>query len=176
MRRPTGGWLVAGVVAVLLGIDQLSKLWVQSNLSLYSSVDLVPELFRLSYYVNRGAIGGIGGHWQPTVPLLIGASAVLIGLLILLYRYYATHAAPSWRVSLFVALSITPLLSHAIDRLRQGYIVDFLHFAGLPVFNFADLLPHVALVLLALELGGSFRARRPAKPRWLAAEDGVEAY
>lgn len=176
MRRPIGGRFMAGVVLGLLGIDQLSKLWVQSNLSLYASVDLIPQFFQLSYYANRGAIAGIGWHSRSTIPMLVATSGMLIVLLILLYRHYARRAAPSWRVSLFVALSITPLLSHTIDRLRQGYIVDFLHFAGLPVFNFADLLPHLAIVLLATEVAGYFRARGTAKARRLAAEDGVESY
>jgi lipoprotein signal peptidase len=89
----------------------------------------------------------------------------------MLYRRFACFTRPNWRVNLFFALSIAPLLSHLVDRLRQGYVVDFLHFGGLPIFNFADLLPDIAIALLLAELVVLFRARRrPALPR-LATQD-----
>jgi signal peptidase II len=162
MRYPTGSWFVANLVVAMVAFDQLSKLWVQQNLPIYSSLEIIPSFFQLSHYINQGAIGGIGWRSPVTIPLLVAGSALLSLLLVVIYRYYSSHTRPSWRMKLFLALSIAPLLSHATDRLRQGYVVDFLHFPGLPVFNFADLLPHVAFVLLAMEFVSQLRRRRRA--------------
>lgn len=177
MRRPIGGWFVASVVAVLLGIDQITKLWVQTNLKLYSSLEIIPQFFWVSYYTNHGAVGGIGRQSANTIPLLVVASALLIAVIVLAYRYVGNLIPLSWRMNLFVALSIAPLLSHAIDRLRQGYVVDFLHFAGVPVlFNFADVLPDIAIVLLALETVSYLRIRRQARAPLLTTGRDPEVY
>ncbi len=171
MRRFTGAWFVCAAVALLLSLDQLSKLWVQNNLSLYATIDVIPNFFQLAYYANHGALGGIGWHFPLTIPILIVGSAMVIVLLALLYRQYTRLVAPSFRVELFVALATAPLLSHGVDRLRQGYVVDFLHFGGLPVFNLADVMPHIAMILLAFEAAAFLRMRRQATLR-LAPQHG----
>ncbi|MDA8217351.1 MAG: signal peptidase II [Dehalococcoidales bacterium] len=131
-------------------VDQAAKLWVQANLPLRADLPLFGGL-RLTHYANRGAVGGLGRDLPWVVPGLILAGLLLIALLLVAYRLYRTHFGGSWRAQWFLVLSVAPLLCTSIDRIRLGYVLDFLHIPGLPVFNIGDLLPNFAVAFLLLE-------------------------
>lgn len=156
---------MGALVGALLVLDQFSKFWIQGNVRPHSSVEIIPGILNLAHYANRGAIGGYGWQSPLTIPLLATGSVLLAGLIVVLYHYYCKLKPPSWRVRLFAALALTPLIAHTLDRLRQGYVVDFMQIGELPVFNFADVLPHLAIIVLALEFAALIQARRRRSPR-----------
>ncbi|MEW6182441.1 MAG: signal peptidase II [Bacillota bacterium] len=120
-------WLVG--FTVLLA-DQLSKLLVFRSL-LGKTVGL-PGLLTLHYVRNSGAAFGFFGNWTP---FLIVLSLVLVTLVFA--GYNRIKAAPvywQWGIGLLLGGAVGNL----IDRLRFGYVIDFIDIGFWPVFNLAD--------------------------------------
>lgn len=147
------------LAALLVAIDQAAKLWVLHNLPYRAHLPLVGDVLWLAHYANYGAIGGLGGGTPWVVPALVFAAVVLVAALLGGYGLYRAYLGSSWRIQLFVILAVAPLVSTALDRVRLGYVVDFLYLPGLPVFNIGDLLPHFAAVFAALEVAALVKRR-----------------
>ncbi len=124
---------------VVLILDQMSKMWVLDGLHFHYEGDHVTILpfFSLTFVQNRGMSFGILGHtdfgrWLLTVFQLAAAGALAYG------------ATKAYRPLVAVALPMIAggALGNAIDRIRFGWVVDFLDFSGTRifpwVFNVAD--------------------------------------
>ncbi len=139
--------------APLLFLDQLSKSWALGQLAGGETLPLLPPYIQLTLVENRGMVFGLLPDWGEALTVL---ALVVVGWLLLAYPRLA--ARPLERLGAVLVLS--GALGNALDRLRYGFVVDFVHleWPGLlaNVSNFAD---H-ALVLGALLL--ALRAARRA--------------
>lgn len=148
-------------VLVALGVcvlDQAAKALV-GNLG-RQQVSLLGGLLRVSYAENWEQ--GFGG----TFSYLLLVTAVCVSALFFLY---AKLSKTSYRMSILAevgcALMIGGYLGILLDRIRLGFVVDFLEFgrANAFVYNIADLAVFVAVALLAaraLQFMGEVRGRR----------------
>ena len=130
-------WLWLSVWVVVL--DQISKYVVSDLLHLYESVTVLP-FFSITLLHNPGAafsfLAGAGG-WQRW--LFTGIALVVSVALIVWIKRLPT--AEKWQAAA-LSLILGGALGNVIDRLRFGYVVDFLdvyyqrwHW---PAFNVAD--------------------------------------
>lgn len=125
------------VLILLIAIDQVIKHWAYVYLQPLGSIPLT-SWFSLTYLENRGAAFGImyGARWILTVVTL----GILSYLLILFKKTPNTglNRYLRWAMVLIAAGGI----GNVIDRIRQGFVIDYLHatFINFPVFNFADVL------------------------------------
>ena len=134
------GWRWLPLSAAIIAIDQASKLWVERSFELYESIVVLP-VFDLTYLRNTGAafsfLAGAGG-WQRWFFTLL-AAAVSVGIVVWLRSVHAR--AQAW-LAAGLALILGGALGNVIDRLRLGYVIDFvhLHWQGhyFPAFNVAD--------------------------------------
>lgn len=141
-------FLAINLCAVLL--DQWTKALAVRHLKGAEALSLWEGVFSLSYVENRGAAFGMmqGKQWL----FFVIAAVVLAGVLYVLYRM------PDGKRYLPLTLSLSFICSGAvgnmIDRIRQGYVVDFFYFSliDFPVFNVADIYVTVATVTLMLLL------------------------
>ena len=154
-RRP---FLVA---ALVLLIDQLSKWAITVPLDLYArgQLALLP-IFNFTWTENRGISLGIGQaetdmhRWL----LVLGTGAIAAGV-----AYWITREKSAGdRLALGMVLG--GALGNIVDRVRLGYVVDFLdlHFGGWRpcyVFNVADAAISIGVVILLLR---AFFARKAA--------------
>lgn len=120
--------VVAGLVVIF---DQLSKLWIDAN---RPDMELLPGFLDLVYVTNHGAAFGLlASHTELLIALGIAGSVVIL----VFFRYFCP-------VSTLGALSFAFVLGGAvgnvIDRIRHGYVIDFISFQPLPwpPFNIAD--------------------------------------
>lgn len=144
--RPYGRMLV--LAAVVLLVDQASKLWAVSALSGGESITVIPHLIRFRLLLNAGAAfsTGEGVTWVFT----LASAAAVVGILHVGRRL----RSPAWTVVLGALLG--GATSHLLDRLfrppafAQGHVVDFIDYGGLFVGNVADiaLVGGCALLLL----------------------------
>jgi len=152
-------FLVATLVVVG---DQLSKSWIRSNLAIGQSLPQGGFLF-LTHIHNTGAVFGLFRDHSFSLTIV-----VFVGIVILfVYAFYVCRRFPL----LNNALSKTALgsilggtIGNLIDRLRFGYITDFIGVGIWPPFNVADASITVGVVVFA----GSviylvFSQRREAK-------------
>lgn len=153
-------WIWISILVVLL--DQTSKFWMSSHLALHESWDLIPHL-RLFLSHNTGAAFSFLGS-KPLLAFYFFSSfsvLVIIGLLIWLYR----APASSRLFSVALTLIIGGAIGNLIDRIRFGFVVDFIDvYVGnwhWPIFNVADSAICVGAVLLAIDsLESSFQREK----------------
>ncbi len=151
------------LLLALVLADQASKLWVAGALALGEAREVIPGFFRLWHVRNSGAVWGfLSGHDGNWVPKAITALAVAALLVVL---YFFLRAGRGERLELLAyALILGGALGNILDRLRLGYVVDFLDLFvkswHWPTFNVADSGIAAGVLLLALTL---FR-RKPFTP------------
>ena len=133
-------------LALILGFDQITKYVAVLKLMQVRTLPLIPEVFHLTYVENSGAGFGI---FQDFTWLLAVFSAVVAAALI----GYVLWKKPK-HPCLVTALTFLcgGALGNLIDRIRLGYVVDFLDFTliDFPVFNVADCFVTVGAILLAV--------------------------
>jgi len=148
-----------GLAAVVVVLDQLTKAWLTSFLGPGQSVDVVGDLIRLVHSRNAG---GLFGFLQGQALPFALVSMVVVGLIVV---YHARSRRNAY-LSLALGLLLGGALGNLTDRLRLGYVVDFVD-AGIGdlrwyTFNVADAAISCAiLLLLAASLWPSL-ARRVA--------------
>lgn len=149
LKRDALFFLIAGLVFAL---DQGTKSLIRATLAPGESVP--PESwFRITHVTNTGAAFGI----LPDQSLLLLVTTVVGVAAIVLY--YLNPPVHSPLLALSLGLQLGGALGNLVDRLRQGYVTDFLDFRVWPVFNLADSAIVVGVAILAAFLVLSDRKR-----------------
>lgn len=135
------------LTAALVVVDQLIKLWVTTHLAMNQTITVIPGILGLTKLHNTGAAWSMleGQQW-----FFIVITLVAIVVIAWLMKYYRGQR---WaEVSLCLILAGT--LGNFLDRLRLGYVVDMFELlpVNFPVFNFADTLLTIGVVLLAIRI------------------------
>jgi signal peptidase II len=132
----------------MLVADQASKLWIQQRFAACddTSLPLVPGWVAFAYTCNKGAAFGLLAN---ETLLLALVALVIIGLLVAAFRFLPANR-PWLRLSL--GLQLGGALGNLLDRLRQGYVVDFIAVKAWPVFNIADACVVAGVLILAYHL------------------------
>lgn len=140
-------------------IDQVTKFLVIQRLPLYEDVPLISGLLSLQHVRNSGAVFGfLSGAQIPGKPYVFALmSAIALGAL----TYYARTIPREERLPRFaLSLVIGGAIGNLIDRIRFGYVVDFVKMYWethvWPNYNVADSAISIGLVLLVID---SFRPR-----------------
>jgi signal peptidase II len=141
------------VSAVLLALDQATKLYIDSRFALYESVTVIEHFFNITYVRNKGAAFGILSDSAIRVPFFITvATLAAVGILWYLRQLREDQHLLQTALTLVFAGAIGNL----IDRVRLGEVIDFLdvHWYQYhwPAFNVADSAITVGVGLLLLDL------------------------
>ncbi len=146
-------------MAVVL-LDQLTKALVRAYLPLYHASEIIPGLVSLVHGRNRGMAFGVfsgGGLPRQAMLLAVVSGAVLLVVIAHWHRLSEGPALP--RIAL--ALVAGGAVGNLIDRVRLGYVTDFVHvYWGRhvwPDFNVADSAISVGIALLLVD---ALRPRR----------------
>lgn len=136
---------LAGIAASILAIDQLTKFFLVSKVGpdrFEYRVELVDGWLAIEYTENRGAAFGV---LSGLVPILTAVSiAVLIGLLL---HFMRQENSPLWH-TLAIGGIVGGALGNLVDRVRLGYVIDFLSIGPWPNFNVADSAITVGVLVL----------------------------
>ena len=144
--------LIALSVVVL---DRTAKWVIAKNIPLHDSIQIIPDFFRLTHVENRGAAFGILSEADlPHQSLLFSAISIVALLAIAIYAFRLPPEARLPRLALSLVLG--GALGNLVDRVRLGYVVDFIHaYWGRhqwPDFNMADSAITVGVTLLLLDM------------------------
>ena len=144
--------LIAGAIVAL---DQATKALVRSRFELHDSLEIIPGLFNLTRVHNYGAAFGLMNAADfpfKTVVLSIVATVALLALTV----YASTLPVEQLLARVGLALIVGGAAGNLIDRLRAGYVVDFVdvywrswHFWA---FNVADAAITVGVAFMILDL------------------------
>ncbi len=130
-------WL--GLGGFVLGFDQLTKWWVQNVLVLGERIEIFPWFSWVRWH-NEGAAFSLlnsAGGWQRWFFVVL--AIVFVGfILVELWRMPVRDRWMGWAYGLILGGA----LGNFVDRLMDGYVVDFVlvHYAQyyFPAFNVAD--------------------------------------
>jgi signal peptidase II len=144
-----------GVAGLIVCLDQITKALVDRYMALYESRSIVDGLVKLTYVQNRGAAFGILSDADLPYQSWLFAVVSLVALgAIALYAWRLPARSRMPRLAL--ALIMGGAIGNLLDRLRLGYVVDFVDvFWGAhhwPAFNVADSAISVGVALLLLDI------------------------
>lgn len=150
--------IIFGVI--LVSADQLIKIWIVNNLMPVRVMDFIRfgdvEILGLRYCENTGAAFSSlsGKKWF----LIVLVSVMLAALLVFTVRYERKH--PLFLISSVMVMSGG--VGNLIDRIRLGYVIDYLDVKlfDFAVFNFADICVVLGAIFMLVYL---FFIDRPDK-------------
>ena len=133
-RRTRVDLILPAMAALVLLADQVSKHLVRTWLAQGQSLDIAPwlmPLFRVTHVTNTGVAFGL----FPKVGDLSIIVAVVVVVVIFLYHRHIPRE--QWLMRVAMGLQLGGALGNLIDRLRHGFVVDFIDVNFWPVHNFA---------------------------------------
>jgi len=146
---PTGGrahWLIfIAIAATVVIVDQVAKAWLVANVSPGEVMTVLGDWVRLIFSQNNGALFG-----------LFRDNAILFGLISLgvigLIVAYHGRSGRSLYMSIALGLLLGGAVGNLVDRLRLGYVVDFIDIGigdwRFYTFNLADSAITCSILLL----------------------------
>jgi signal peptidase II len=144
-------WLVPLLVSTtVLLLDQASKIWIRATLGpqpLREAIPLIGEWSNLIYSRNTGVAFGLFQNMSPL--FLVLSSLITLGAIYVYIVYLPNQHAG---IQLSMGLIIGGALGNVVDRIRLGYVVDFIQIGWWPVFNVADSAITVGATILAVYL------------------------
>jgi signal peptidase II len=179
-RRNDLAMVALGIVVLI--VDQLTKSWIVAYFKVPGFKPPIPILgavLQLDYTQNTGvAFSLLEG--QSILFLFIAIAIIVIG-----YLYWRLRDTGSLLIKLTFGLILGGAIGNLYDRLRQGFVVDFIHFQipghfDYPVFNMADSAVCIGVVALAFLLWrgpasyGAAAAPTPGDPSGQSATPPVE--
>ena len=160
MKIPRIALAAYGFAILIIVVDQLTKAWVLSGLDLreLGRVPVRPPILNFTWVEHRGVSFGLFGDGSARW-MLSAFSVVVAGIL----GWWALKADRRLLVSA-IGLIMGGAIGNVIDRIRFGFVVDFLDFSGTGVFpwvfNVADSAITIGVILLVLDSVLSERAAK----------------
>ncbi|MDD5258722.1 MAG: signal peptidase II [bacterium] len=131
---------------LILLADQYTKLIVQQDMIVGQSIPVIHKIFHFTYVQNSGGAFGI----------LRGRTNlfIIISIIVILFIVYFMfkEEKKDYFVKVVCAFVLGGAISNLIDRIRLGYVVDFVDFQVWPVFDIADSAISIGMVLLFIRL------------------------
>lgn len=146
--------------ALIIPLDQWTKYLVLQRFELHQSMTLIEHYLNLVYVQNAGAAFGIFADSAMRVPLLSGIAVLAVG--VILWILPRLGAEQRWQ-KLGLVLVVPGALGNLIDRVRFGYVVDFIdvHWYQYhwPAFNVADSAITIGVAFMLVDILRSPHAR-----------------
>ncbi len=141
IERPAGGSFAKAAILLLTAVailvaDQVTKALVVANLAVGEHARLLGDLVQVWHAQNRGASFSLFQGWS--IVFLV-VSVLSIGMVAYFHRSLRDRSP--W-LHLLLGVILGGTLGNFIDRLRQGYVTDWLSIGfgetRWPTFNVAD--------------------------------------
>ena len=159
--------LIAFLIVVL---DQLTKFHITMLMTPYSDEKKVlSDLLVLRYIKNSGAAWG--SFSSMTTVLIVVSIVLIIGLG---YYYFKIINDDEKRVlRVLIAFVIGGAIGNLIDRVRFGYVIDFIYVKciNFPVFNVADIFVTVSMFVMIFIILFSKDDDEPVKVEKISSEE-----
>jgi signal peptidase II len=154
MGKAITRWALYGAMLFLVGCDHATKIVAKETLVSGRVITLIRGWLDLRYTENFDTAFSLTHGWaggaKATV-LTVLALATTAAVVVIAWRRRHRSSAVE---HLGLALVVAGAIGNTLDRVRRGYVIDFIHVHHWPVFNVADVLVVVGAVLL-------FRASLP---------------
>ncbi|MFH1440368.1 MAG: signal peptidase II [Candidatus Woesearchaeota archaeon] len=136
--------LILPIIVII--IDQLTKYLIIFNMQLSQSIPIINNVFHLTYIHNTGTLFGLFSSSNMANMLFIWLIIIIIGVILWLFDRFDRNEA------ILFSLVIGAAIGNLIDRIIYGHVIDFLDFRVWPVFNVADSVVSICVILLIIYL------------------------
>jgi len=127
-------------------IDQLLKLYFLRIISPGQSIPLIRDFFHITLVENSGAAFGIFKN-QTSLFIILSFTAIAFIIYSLPRLNKTAHLS-----KIALAMILGGAVSNLIDRIRFGYVIDYLDFRIWPVFNIADSFISIGAILFTIQV------------------------
>jgi signal peptidase II len=145
--------ILLAVSAIVLLLDQATKLYIDRVMDLHTSVTVVKNFFNITYLRNKGAAFSFLANFSYRLPFFILISVVAVAVILVVFHRLRSDQRFT---AVALALIFSGAVGNLIDRVRLGEVIDFLdaHWYDLhwPAFNVADSAICVGVALLAIDM------------------------
>jgi len=131
------------IALALFAIDRWIKLWFFTNPTESFGGDFV---LSLNYAANHGIAFGIGVN-EFILPVLIIAV-----ILVLVHYLVKAYSAKDSLTVFALTLILAGALSNLVDRMRYGFVIDYIDLQYFTVFNLADTIITIGVIILLFDL------------------------
>jgi signal peptidase II len=150
-RRKRAALIPVLCILSLLAIDQSFKALVHIRLKVGESIPIITGILHITFVTNKGAAFGL---FKEATSIFIAISIVaVIFIAILISRSIKRGEFSSNTVFNYgLVFIVSGALGNLVDRLRFGYVIDFIDVRIWPVFNIADSAITIGTLLLVLSI------------------------
>ena len=146
--------IALGLIALLIGMDQITKAVVRVTMELHQSITLIPQVLSFTSHRNTGAAWGL---LDGQTFLLILITVAALGLFVYLGKDVDFKHKRIFSIG--IALLLAGAIGNFIDRVLFAEVVDFIDAVviksifgrGFPVFNIADMCLTIGMVLFGYD-------------------------
>ncbi len=135
-------------VILVIAADQLTKYWAVLRLKPIGEIKLIPEVFHLTYVENKGAAFGMlaDKRWV----FMILSTVMIVAMVVFVIKNRKTMTFTKFCLALIIGGGI----GNMIDRIFNGFVVDFINVTLIDfyVFNIADSAVCIGCGLLIIHL------------------------
>ncbi|MCS6874848.1 MAG: signal peptidase II [Pyrinomonadaceae bacterium] len=135
-------------------IDQTTKAWAIRRLRLGQDLEVIPGLLNFSYAQNTGVAFSMLDDYGETGRWALSSVGILAGILVLYYFWRVPRSND--RLLGALALLLGGIAGNVTDRIRFGFVIDFIDFYigswHYPTFNVADMAIVTGAGLLIIEM------------------------
>ena len=132
------------IALIVLFLDQLTKYLALAKLAIGETSPVIKNLFHLTLVYNSGSAFGLFKNGRVIFITLAFFAVVFIARYLISKR---NSLVMSLKLSL--GLIMAGAVGNLIDRIRFGYVIDFLDFRIWPVFNIADSAITIGVILFS---------------------------
>ncbi len=142
--------LEISLIIIIIILDQASKIWAVNQLLPLRTIEIIPNVFHFTYAENTGAAFSILSGKQLFL-IVLTAVAMLI-MFVYLLRQIKYGVNPVERLG--IAMVIAGGVGNLIDRVRLGYVIDFIdvRLINFAIFNVADAFVSIGMVVIVVSI------------------------
>lgn len=135
------------IIIAVVFLDQFIKFQIVDKVMPYGRLEIIKDFFYITYVENYGIAFGL--FKNKNLIFIISISIIILILCYYIYKFRKTHVV----ITTCIALIVGGAIGNLIDRIKLGYVIDYLHFTIFPpVFNLADTAIVCGAILLSIIL------------------------
>lgn len=121
--------ILLSLCGFIVSLDQLTKFIVINNFNLGQSKSIIAGFFNLTLVHNPGAAFGMFANLDPSIRIPFFFIVPGITLLIAIYFFHTISERATLAI-ISLSLIVGGAIGNIFDRIKFGYVVDFLIFTG----------------------------------------------
>lgn len=123
-------FLLVGIIFFIIILDQISKFAMLKQ----ETREIIPNFVKFEITENKNGTYGVEANSTFSYVL-----TNLIVIIIISKFMTSQNQFVDKKTKILLSLIIGGGMSNVLDRLIRGYVIEFIHIKGLPIFNVADI-------------------------------------